>query len=387
MAKTLRFRPTMIITDFEIIRPPFETDQESTLQWLIDAHAESEERKTGEKNPLFRSALAEKLWKIGCKPDRIGKRGHITPDYLHKNWDAMEIYRLSENTSGRDLSVRSEHFQQFVDSIFERYYPEGSAPPNDLIHVSCTGYVSPSGAQKIASLRNWGHQTTITHAYHMGCYASVPAIRMGGGFLAWGPEKEKVDIVHTEICSLHTNPSNHNADQLVSQSLFADGFIKYSLKREETKPHIKVIAVQEEIIPNSTKAMTWNVAHWGFGMTLAKEVPVLISRALPSFLERLAKKAQIPLETLIQNALFAVHPGGPKILVYVQDLLHLTDKQMAYSFHILKNYGNMSSATLPHIWESILKDAAIPDHTPIVSLAFGPGLSITGAIMEKVCGS
>lgn len=377
----------MFISDFEIIRPPFETDQESTLNWLVEAHTEAEKRKTGSIDSSFRSTLYEKLWRIGCKPDRIAKRGHILPDFLHNNWEEMEIYRLSENTSGRDLSARSEQFEKFVDTIFEKYYPEGSLPPNDLIHVSCTGYISPSGAQKIASKRNWGHQTTITHAYHMGCYASVPAIRMAGGFLSWGEEKEKVDIVHTEICCLHTNPSNHNADQLVSQSLFADGFIKYSIKKKETHPNIRIIAVQEEIIPNSTKAMTWNVAHWGFGMTLSKEIPVLISRALPSFLERLAQKAQIPLKTLINEALFAIHPGGPKILIYIQELLKLTDKQMAYSFDILKNYGNMSSATLPHIWESILKDTKVPDHTPIVSLAFGPGLSITGAIMEKLCGS
>jgi predicted naringenin-chalcone synthase len=277
--------------------------------------------------------------------------------------------------------------------------------------VSCTGYVSPSGAQKIASIHNWGSQTTITHAYHMGCYASIPAIRIGSGFLALDPEKTRADIVHTEICSLHTNPSNHNADQLVSQSLFADGFIKYSVYREplgfvnsggpqnsqnltvrgikktEIKPHIRILAIQEEIIPNSTKSMTWNVMHWGFEMTLSKEIPVLIARALPLFLEHLAKKAHLSLELLTKKALFAVHPGGPKILVYIQELFKLTDAQMTHSFNILKNYGNMSSATLPHIWESILNDESIPDSTLIVSMAFGPGLSITGAIMEKkICG-
>jgi predicted naringenin-chalcone synthase len=378
----------MLLSDFKIIRPPHETSQEATLEWLIDAHTEAEIRKNNPDIPSFKKTLSEKLWHIGCKPDRIAKRGHVIEDYLHKNWDQMMIYRLDKDPSGRDLSARSHIFEEHTNRIFEEYYPEGSPCPNDLIHVSCTGYVSPSGAQKIASLKNWGRQTTITHAYHMGCYASIPAIRIASGFLALDPEKLCADIVHTEICSLHTNPANHNADQLVSQSLFADGFIKYSVKRAETNPHIRILAVQEEIIPNSTKSMTWNVMHWGFEMTLAKEIPVLISRALPQFLEHLAKKAKISLEHLQEKAHFAVHPGGPKILVYIQELLKLTDSQMSHSFHILKNYGNMSSATLPHIWESILNDPKIPDSTLIVSLAFGPGLSITGAIMEKkICGS
>ena len=47
----------------------------------------------------------------------------------------------------------------------------------------------------------------------------------------------------------------------------------------------------------------------------------------------------------------------------------------------------MSSATLPHIWESILADPEAEDRSLLVSLAFGPGLSISGSIMEKSCGS
>ena len=226
----------------------------------------------------------------------------------------------------------------------------------------------------------------MTHVYHMGCYASIPAIRIAGGFLASAGEKAQADIVHTEICSLHSNPADHNLDQLVSQSLFADGFIKYSVRKQDDAPHLKIVSTRQEIVPNSTGAMTWKTAHWGFQMSLAKEVPVLIARALPSFLERLAEKSGRSGSSLSREALFAVHPGGPKILTYIQDLLKLSEKQMAYSFEILKNFGNMSSATLPHIWRAILSDGSIPDRTPIVSLAFGPGLSIVGMTMEKVCG-
>ncbi len=376
----------MLLTDFQILRPPYETSQEATLEWLIDAHVFAEKIKNHPDLPSFRKTLTDKLWHIGCKPDRIAKRGHVTPDYLHKNWEEMEVYRLNQDTSGENLSVRSKFFEEYTTHVFEKFYPEESLPPNDLIHVSCTGYVSPSGAQKIVSLKNWGAQTTVTHAYHMGCYASIPAIRMARGFLSQDRDKTGVDIVHTEICSLHTNPANHNADQLVSQSLFADGFIKYSVKPKTSKPHIKILEVHEEIIPDSTKSMTWKTMHWGFEMTLAKEIPVLFSREIPHFLERLAKKAKLPVDLLLKTAVFAIHPGGPKILVYIQEKLNLLDSQMAPSFEILKNYGNMSSATLPHIWEKILNDPNIPNNTLILSLAFGPGLSITGAIMEKICG-
>ena len=365
----------MFLTDFQLIRPRFESKQEDTLDWLVEAHVKAE------GDEAFRPVIKEKLWHVGCKPDRIAKRGHILPDFNHLDWEKMELYRLHESPSGKDLSARTKIFQTEVDQIFEQYYPETAGQPNDLIHVSCTGYVSPSGAQKIVSKRGWGRSTHVTHAYHMGCYGSIPAIRMGSGFLSSGVDKKQVDIVHTELCSLHSNPANHQLDQLVSQSLFADGFMKYSMLQSPHGPSIKVLALREEIIPNSTQAMTWDVIDWGFEMKLAKEVAVLITRHLKAYLSRLCTHPIPP------NTLFAVHPGGPKILLHVQELLQLRDDQMRFSFQVLKEYGNMSSATLPHIWDKILRDPSIPSPTPVIRLAFGPGLTIAGALMEKICGS
>jgi predicted naringenin-chalcone synthase len=74
-------------------------------------------------------------------------------------------------------------------------------------------------------------------------------------------------------------------------------------------------------------------------------------------------------------------------LINIQELFHLSSAQMDHSFQILRLFGNMSSATLPHIWKAILEDQNVKDRTMIVSLAFGPGLTISGALMEKVCGS
>ncbi len=374
------------LSHFHSIRPPYEMKQEDTFDWFIEAHTVSEKTKglRDEELALFRENLQDRLRHVGAKSDQIATRGHILADFLHRDWDRMEIYKLTKFPAGENLSIRLKYFDAFVDTVFDSYYPAGTAPPDDLIHVTCTGYLSPSGAQKLVSKRNWGAITTVTHAYHMGCYGAFPAIRMGRGFLKNG--KHKIDIIHTEVCSIHSNPSLHQNDQLVSQSLFADGFMKYGLSEETSSPRLKILAVHEEIIPDSIYSMTWNVVDWGNQIYLAKEVPVLIARALKGYLKTLCEKARLP-EPILQRALFAIHPGGPKILQQIQERLGLSDAQMSYSFRIMKHYGNMSSATLPHIWELILADPEAEDRSLLVSLAFGPGLSISGSIMEKSCGS
>ena len=68
----------------------------------------------------------------------------------------------------------------------------------------------------------------------------------------------------------------------------------------------------------------------------------------------------------------------------VAEHLGLRDDQVQRSRDVLLRRGNMSSATVPYIWKSICEDERIADGTPIVSLAFGPGLTATGSLMEKV---
>src|SRR5262249_46036053 len=162
----------------------------------------------------------------------------------------------------------------------------------------------------------------------MGCYGSIPAIRMAMGHYAL--EKEQSDIVHTELCSLHMNPSLHSMEQLVVQSLFADGFIKYSLGEAPPSPSFKIIAVLEELIEDSTTKMTWNCNDWGFLMSLSKDIPVLIRRSLEGYLAQLAEKGKVAKEAL-KKARFAIHPGGPKIIENIADKLQLEPHQISHS--------------------------------------------------------
>jgi predicted naringenin-chalcone synthase len=202
---------------------------------------------------------------------------------------------------------------------------------------------------------------------------------MGFGYLHL--PSSQVDVVHTEMCSLHLHPLKHSIDQLIVQSLFADGFIKYSLKAERGEGAAFAIrALQEETIPNTLSSMSWSCEDHGLGMTLSKEVPAQISAALPGFIERLWKKAGVQERGM---TLYTVHPGGPKILAQIERLLRLNAEQIRYSHQVLSHYGNMSSATLPHMWDLILADREIPEGTQVISLAFGPGLSISGALFEK----
>src|SRR3569832_2251243 len=284
----------------------------------------------------------------------------------------MEVYSSGNKKAGEGLGVRMNVFDRIATDILTQFYPAGSKLPAHLIHVTCTGYTAPSPAQKLVALRDAGNKTTVTHAYHMGCYASIPAIRIAQGM------EGTSEIVHTEICSLHMNPSFHSLDQLVVQSLFGDGYIKYAVSHQNG-PGFQLLALHEEVLPESSGVMTWICDDWGMKMTLSKEIPLLIVKALPVFIAHLIKKAQL---TSDETLYFAIHPGGPKIIEQVAALMKLEPWQFSHSVQGLHKCGNMSSATLPHIWKEMWDDFNIPSGAKILSLAFGPGLTLAGAILQ-----
>lgn len=373
--------PSSLLTRFSISRPTYEIPQAQSLAWLAAAHTEAEAARAGHgfDRRAFADKIARAIERCACPPSKIARRGHSVADIASTAaWADNAVYDLPVHPHGSGSATRTRLYDEIVDAYFATAYDGERRAPDDLVHVTCTGYVSPSGGQKLVSARGW--PTRVTHAYHMGCYAAVPAVRLAAGAVAMA--SRRVDIVHTELCSLHLDPSDHRLEQLVVQSLFADGLIRYTMVPDDGGPGLRLLALHEQLLPDSADAMRWSVANWGMQMTLARDVPDRVAGAIRGFVAELYRRAGLDLGAMAQSV-FAVHPGGPRIIDRVREVLELSEAQVEASRGVLLDHGNMSSATLPHIWQRLLADPAVPRGTPIPSLAFGPGLTVGGAVFEK----
>jgi len=372
--------PNTLLRRFAVTRPAYEIAQDDSLAWLAAAHAEAQAARAGPDfdRAAFEAKMVRAIEHFGCSPSKIGTRGHAVEDIASTHWEGHRVYDLPHHPHGSSSAVRTRLYAEIVDRYFTDAYAGETDAPDDIVHVTCTGYVSPSGAQKLVAARGW--PTRVTHAYHMGCYAAVPAARIAAGAIAMA--SRRVDVVHTELCSLHLDPSDHRIEQIVVQSLFADGLIRYAMVPDDGGPGLKLRALHEQLLPDSADSMGWLVANWGMQMTLARDVPERIAGALRGFVVELYRRGGLDLGAL-SGCAFAVHPGGPRIIDRVRDVLELSDAQVQTSRDVLFDHGNMSSATLPHIWHRMLEDRAVARGTPIVSLAFGPGLTMCGVLLEK----
>lgn len=345
--------------------------QADSVAWLIQYHG-------AEHADLFR--------KYAVKPAHIQARAVYAPGTATVPPVPRALYKPGEPESP-DMLSRAELAQPVAQRIFADLFEADDEAPAHINHVSCTHYASPSAAQRLVVDKGWHESTGVTHLYHMGCYAAFPALRVSEAYVENGAPR--VDVVHTELCSFHLDKQQLTPAQIIMKTLFGDGAIRYSVVNEAgferyAETGYQILARHERLVPGTENEMSWMVGPTGFVMTLTKNVPLYLARIIEEFMRALFSRAGLDYERDKERALFAVHPGGPKIVESIARVLELSPHQVRHALDILRTRGNMSSASVPYILHHMLNDRETPDHDYVAAVAFGPGLTITGALL-KLC--
>lgn len=269
------------------------------------------------------------------------------------------VYDLPDEPTKAGPGARARLAGDVVDKYFASSYGPTAEPPDELIHVMCGGSVTPSGAQRLVTERHW--PTRVTHLYRQGGHAAVPAIHAAAERLR---DVQRVDIAHTELGSFGTDGAR-------------DGMIRYSIVRDQPVRGLRLLATHQCALGDVVEAFTQPPPPSG--------VPEAIASTLRVFVRELFKLAGTDLGRL-RDAMLAVHPSDPWVLDRVIDVLLLRDEQVAASRSVVRERGELQSATLPLIWMRILDDGALPPGTLVPSIAFGPGPTLWGALLEKHAG-
>ena len=125
--------------------------------------------------------------------------------------------------------------------------------------------------------------------------------------------------------------------------------------------------------PVTGPMMGWAVGDDGFEMTLAAEIPSTIGAAIAGFVDRLAPRDEV--------GAWCVHPGGPATLATAERALGLGPNALDVSRAVLRDIGNVSSATIPFVLERAA--AGIAEGVRGVAVGFGPGLTLEGFAFQR----
>ncbi|MHC4624001.1 MAG: type III polyketide synthase [Planctomycetota bacterium] len=250
-----------------------------------------------------------------------------------------------------------------------------------LVTVSCTGFFNPGPDYEIIKALNLNKSVQRYNIGFMGCYAAFPALRLAHAICRADP-RAAVLIVAIELCTLHAQ-LKEDSDSLRSGALFADGAAAVVVSAKEPAPNSTVLELdhfESTIMPDSEQDMAWTVGDTGFEMVLSQYIPAIIESNIAAILEPLLARRRMDISDVDH---WAVHPGGRAVLDKIESSLGLHNR-IEDSRNILKQYGNMSSATVLFVLKRILERPSAGARESVVSMAFGPGLTAELGFLTKI---
>jgi len=252
-----------------------------------------------------------------------------------------------------------------------------------LVVNTITGLAIPSLDARLMNRLPFRKTVERLPIFGFGCGGGVAGLACAAR-LAQGMPGANVLFLTVDLCSLCARPNDPSLAMFVSAALFGDGAAAVVLRSASGRgdaaakdcPRPRIRAVGEHFWQHTEHIMGWDIKADGFGVVLSPELPGLMRRelrpALDAFLDRSAL-------TLRDFAGFLFHPGSRRILETAEEILAIDRAQIAHSWAVLRDYGNMSSVTVLFVLEQALKAGAHGRH---LMVAFGPGFSAYFAVAD-----
>lgn len=244
-----------------------------------------------------------------------------------------------------------------------------------IVTTSCTGIMIPSLDAYLVDdlgLRPDVRRLPITE---LGCAAGAAALARAHDFLIGFP-KARALVIAVELPSLSMQRADLSPANLVATALFGDGAAAAVLAGAEAAHGltgtVTILETLSHIWPRSTYALGFDLKDDGFHSVLSKDIPVLLKSEIASLVRALAARRGLGREELSS---FVLHPGGRKILAFVEEELGLSRADTQPSWNVLRDYGNQSSASVLFVLQEWLTQRRPPAGTHGVLAAFGPGLT------------
>ncbi|WDF55031.1 type III polyketide synthase [Mucilaginibacter sp. KACC 22063] len=351
--------------------PENKIDQTDIFQFMANAFA---------LNDINRSRLKSIYDHAG-----INYRYSVIPDFGYTNPDDFSFF---EKNAGLEPFIPTEkrmqvYQQQAINVAVESVKDCLKGRSEDiyqqvthLITVSCTGMYAPGLDIDLVERLALNRHTERTCITFMGCYGAVNALKTAD-YICRANANAKVLIVSVELCTLHFQKHN-TLDNWVANSLFSDGAAAVLVESNAQAGSIAMESFYTEFLPEARNEMGWYVGNTGFEMRLTSRVSKQIKNYIKPITHRLLKHAGLDIGKI---GAYAIHPGGKKILEAVEHALELPEESNTYAYEVLREYGNMSSATILFVLKRMMQSGDFSGKR-ILSFAFGPGLTVEGMVLQ-----
>jgi predicted naringenin-chalcone synthase len=345
------------ITSVATQLPPYTRSTEEIIPFLKVWLTGQDERYQRKVIKLFENAGVERRYSI---------------------MDAEEVFLHTSFEEKNDIYKRESI--KMAESALTKSLNKASLTPTDIdfiITVSCTGIMIPSVDAYLINKLEMKQDIVRLPVTEMGCVAGVSGMIYANNFLKANPNKRAV-VIAIESPTSTFQIEDFSMVNIVSAAIFGDGCACTILSSYEEEEGPEIIDEAMYHFYDSEHMMGFELKNTGLQMVLDKEVPEKIATHFPKFVHPFLERNNLSIED-VDHLIF--HPGGKKIVQTIEELFGSLGKNIDITKAVLKDYGNMSSATVLYVLERFINQGVKKGDIGLM-LSFGPGFTAQRLLLK-----
>ncbi len=244
-----------------------------------------------------------------------------------------------------------------------------------IIAVSTSGIAAPSLDARVMAELPFRADVQRLPIFGLGCAGGVLGLARAAA-LARAAPGSMVLLLVVELCGLTFRDTDTGKSNIIATALFGDGAAAALVTCDRGAEGPELAGWGEHTWPETLDVMGWRVEEDGFGVLFSRDIPSIVRKdyggAVDDFLARQGLGRDDLDGTLC-------HPGGAKVLDALEAVFDLAPGAMTDARAVLRDYGNMSAATVLFVVERALARGLRGRH--LVS-SLGPGFTAGFLLLE-----
>jgi alpha-pyrone synthase len=300
----------------------------------------------------------------------------------------FDEFRQSSATIRDRMNLFYQHAVPLAVEVCGRALAGGSYRADEiglLVFVTSTGFVAPG--VDVAIVKQLGLPRSVSRVVvnFMGCAAAMNAIRTASSYVRAHPDMKAL-VVCIELCSVNAVFAD-DVNEVVTHSLFGDGcaalVIGASQVQEKLEPGKVVVRKSfSQLLDGAEDGIVLGVNHDGITCELSENLPDYIYSGVDPVVADVLRDNGLEKSDV---DLWAIHPGGPRIIEQSVRSLAILADCAAPSWEVLARFGNMLSVSLIFVLEAMVRQVeSTKDISTGVAFAFAPGVTVEGMLFDIV---
>jgi alkylresorcinol/alkylpyrone synthase len=244
-----------------------------------------------------------------------------------------------------------------------------------VVAVSTTGIATPSLDALLMERMQMRRDVQRLPIFGLGCAGGVIGLSRAGTMARMTPGSLVLFLV-VELCALCFRRDDFSKSNIVATALFGDGAAAALIS--SNGEGARIVGGGEYTWPDSLDVMGWDVMPDGFKAIFSRDIPDLVSTKLHDVAVDFLAGHGLKLSDI---DCFVCHPGGAKVLDALETAFELQPGRLVTSRDVLRDYGNMSAATVMFVLDRTIGDSQRWRHA--LATALGPGFTAGFTLLEN----